>query len=114
MPNTYPNPDIDIQQINTRNTHARNIIAGFASVLPTLADWWQTLTDALTDTATLAAQVTRLSSELERTRFDRANLLAAMRATLAAYADGEADPMWYLRDELDALECPAADSRRRM
>jgi hypothetical protein len=112
MPNTHPNPDFDLQQISTRNTHARNIIAGFSSVLPALADWWQALTDALRDTTTLAAQVTRLSAELERTRLDRANLRAAMRATLAAYADGEPDPLWYLRDELNAPQAPAAASRR--
>ena len=112
MPNTHPNPDFDLQQISTRNTHARNIIAGFSSVLPTLAEWWQALTDALSDTATLAAQVTRLSADLERTRLDRANLRAAMRATLAAHADGEPDPLWYLRDELDAPESASADSRR--
>ena len=112
MPNTHPNPDIDLQQISTRNTHARNIITGFSSVLPTLADWWQALTDALNDTTTLAAQVTRLSAELERTRLDRANLRAAMRATLAAHADGEPDPLWYLRDELNAPQTPAAASRR--
>ena len=52
MPNTHPNPDFDLQQISTRNTHARNIIAGFSSVLPALAEWWQALTDALSDTAT--------------------------------------------------------------
>jgi hypothetical protein len=112
MPNTDPNPDFDLQQISTRNTHARNIIAGFSSVLPALAEWWQALTDALSDTATLAAQVTRLSVDLERTRLDRANLRAAMRATLAAYADGEPDPLWYLRDELNAPQTPAAASRR--
>ena len=112
MPNTNPNPDIDLQQISTRNSHARNIIAGFSSVLPALADWWQALTDALSDTATLAAQVTRLTAELERTRLDRANLRAAMRATLAAYADGEPDHLWYLRDELNAPQTPDAASRR--
>ena len=57
-------------------------------------------------------EVTRLSAELDRTRLDRANLRAAMRATLAAHADGEPDPMWYLRDELDAPESLPADSRR--
>ena len=112
MPNTHTNPDFDLQQISTRNTHARNIVAGFSSVLPALADWWQALNDALSDTATLAAQVTRLSADLERTRLDRANLRAAMRATLAAYADGEPDPLWYLRDELNAPQTPAAASRR--
>ena len=41
MPNTNPKPDIDLQQISTRNTHARHIVAGCASALPTLADMWQ-------------------------------------------------------------------------
>lgn len=50
----------------------------------------------------LDAIITRLVAELEATRLDRANLLAAMRATLAAYADGERDPLFYLRDELNA------------
>jgi hypothetical protein len=112
MSNMNPDPNLDLQQLSTRNTHARNIIAGFSSVLPALADWWQALTDALSDTVALATQVTRLSAELERTRLDRANLRAAMRATLAAYADGEPDPMWYLRDELDPAESVAAASRR--
>jgi hypothetical protein len=31
-----------------------------------------------------------------------ANLLAAARATIAATRDGEADSMYYLREELDA------------
>jgi hypothetical protein len=112
MSNTHPDPRIDIQQIRTRNAHARNIIVGFASVLPALADWWQALTDALADTDTLAALAMRLSAELERARLDRANLRAAMRATLAAHADGEPDPMWYLRDELNAPQAPGAASRR--
>jgi outer membrane murein-binding lipoprotein Lpp len=112
MPNTHPEPITDLQQISTRNTHARHIIAGCASVMPTLADMWQELDDALSDAASLAAQVTRLSAELKRTRLDRANLRAAMRATLAAHADGEPDPMWYLRDELNAPETPSAATRR--
>ena len=35
------------------------------------------------------------------TRLDRANLLAAARATIAAHHDGEPDPLAYLRDELN-------------
>ena len=112
MPDTHPNAHIDLQQISTRNEHARHIVAGCASALPTLADMWQTLNDALTDTAALSAQVTRLSAELERIRLERANLRAAMRAALAAHADSEPDPMWYLRDELDAPESLAPASRR--
>jgi outer membrane murein-binding lipoprotein Lpp len=112
MPNTNPIPDFDLQQISTKNTHARHIVAGCASALPTLADMWQELDDALTDTATLATQLTRLSADLERTRLEAANLRAAMRATLAAYADGESDPLWYLRDELNAPQTSDAASRR--
>ncbi len=112
MPDTHPNPDIDVSQIRTRNTHARHIVVGCASALPSLADMWQALADALADTVNLAAQVTRLLAELDRVRLDRANLRAAMRATLAAHADGEADPLWYLRDELNAAQTRAEGSRR--
>ena len=112
MPNTHSNPDIDLQQISTRNTHAHHIVVGCASALPLLADMWQALDDALSDSVALAAQVARLSAELERARLDRANLRAAMRATLAAHADGEPDPMWYLRDELNAPQTLSAYSRR--
>jgi hypothetical protein len=45
-------------------------------------------------------------------RLDRANLLAAIRATLAADAEGEPDPLGYLRDELDTTGAPAATRRR--
>jgi len=112
MTNTNPNPDINLAQISTRNTHARHIVVGCASALPSLADMWQALDDALSDTVALAAQVTRLSAELDRVRLDRANLRAAMRATLAAHADGEPDPLWYLRDELGAAESAAGAARR--
>jgi outer membrane murein-binding lipoprotein Lpp len=114
MPNTNTSPDFDLQQVSTRNTHARHIVAGCASALPALAGMWQELDGALRDTATLAAQLTRLSADLERTRLDAANLRAAMRATLAASADGESDPLWYLRDELNAPQRPAGASRRPM
>ena len=55
-----------------------------------------------------------LAAELAATRLDRANLIAAMRAALAADADGERDPLSYLRDELDTLralpEMPEGDA----
>jgi hypothetical protein len=37
-----------------------------------------------------------------------ADLLAAARAAVAASEDGESDPLWYVRDELDAQD-PAVD-----
>ena len=72
---------------------------------------WRAVDDALSDAVLLSALVTRLSAELDRVRLDRANLRAAMRATLAAHADGEPDPLWYLRDELDSAESAADASR---
>ena len=113
MPNTVPPASINLQEVTERNDNARHIVAGCTSAMPTLADMWRYLADALNDTVALSAEITRLSAELARTRLDRANLLAAIRAALAAHADGEPDPMAYLRDELDAPESPATDSRRR-
>ena len=60
--------------------------------------------DAVVDVACYDPGTARLSAELAATRMDRANLLAAMRATIAAHADGEADPLYYLRDELNARQ----------
>ena len=113
MPNALPHTNINLQEVSTRNEHARHIVAGFASAMPAIADIWQYLEAALADAVALSAEITRLSAELQNTRLDRANLLAAIRATLAAQADGEPDPLAYLRDELDAPETLSEDSRRR-
>ena len=89
MPNTVPHVNINLQEVSERNDNARHIVAGCASAMPTLADMWRYLQDALNDMVALSAEITRLSAEVEHTRLDRANLLAAMRAALAAHADGE-------------------------
>ena len=112
MPNTVPHTNINLPEVNARSENARHIVAGCESAMPTLADMWRYVQDALNDTVVLSAQITRLSAEVEHSRLDRANLLAAMRAALAAHADGEADPLWYLRDELDTPENPAGAARR--
>jgi hypothetical protein len=111
MPNTVPHININLQEVSARNGNARHIVAGCAAAMPTLTDMWRFLHDALDDTPALAAEITRLSAEIESTRLDRANLRAAMRATLAAHADGEPDPMWYLRDALNAPETAARRQR---
>ena len=110
MPNTVPHVNINLPEVNARNDNARHIIAGCAAATPTLAAMWRYVQDALDDILALVAEIIRLSAEIQHGRLDRANLRAAMRATLAAHADREADPMWYLRDALDAPETP---SRRR-
>jgi hypothetical protein len=113
MTNTPPHVAIDLEEVMTRNDAARHIVAGFSAAMPTLADIWQYLEDAFNDVPALATEITRLSAELSDTRLDRANLLAAARATIAAYHDGEPDPLSYLRDELDARTPHPGDSRRR-
>ena len=104
MTNTRPHSRADIEEIAARNQTARHMIAGFAAEMPVLADFWRHLDTALTDNLALCAELTRLNAELTAARLDVANLLAAIRAALAACADGEADPLYYLRDELAARQ----------
>jgi len=95
----------------TRNDIARDIVAGFAAVTPNLAGVWRYLDTAFADVPAVLAELGRVRAELEAVRLDRANLLAAIRATLAADAESEPDPLGYLRDQLDAPAAPA--TRRR-
>ena len=99
-----PEPAISLQIIYVRNDNARQIIAGFASAMPVASEMWEQVDRALADVPALGAVIGRLAGELADTRMDRANLLAAMQATIAAHADGEPDPLYYLRDELDARQ----------
>jgi hypothetical protein len=100
-------PQISLYEVYARNDVAREVVAGFAGEWPALAVYWQQIETALADVPTLGAVIGRLTAELADTRMDRANLLAAMRATLGAQADGEADPLYYLRDELAARHSAA-------
>jgi hypothetical protein len=111
MPNNSLYVNIDLEEITARNDTAQHIISGFATATPTLGDIWRYLADAFSDVPRLADEIARLATELNKTRLDRANLLAAARATIAAYHEGEADPLAYLRDELNAH---AADAGRQV
>jgi predicted DNA-binding ribbon-helix-helix protein len=107
MTNPHSYYRINLEEIAARNETARHIIAGFSAEMPLLAEFWRNLDTALTDNLELSAEVARLTAEVSSTQLDRANLLAAIRATLAAYTDGEADPLYYIRDELDVRQMPA-------
>jgi hypothetical protein len=91
---------IDLYAVYARHDNACRVVAGFAAATPALAETWQQLGRALDDVPALGAIVARLSAELASADLDRANLLAAIRATIEANADGDADPLAYLRDEL--------------
>jgi len=99
-------PDLvtSLYVIYARNDRARRVIIWARSAMPNASQLWAEADRALADVPALGAVITRLSAELAEIRLDRANLLAAMRATLAAHADGEPDPLYYLRDELDAAQ----------
>ena len=103
-----PDFTASLPAIYARNDHARQVIAGFTAAMPAATELWQQVDTALGDVPALGAVITRLTAELAELRMDRANLLAAMRAAVAAQADGETDPLYYLRDELDARQAGAA------
>jgi len=96
-----PDPRVSLPAIYARNDHARRLIAGFASAMPAASELWEQVDRALAD-------VPALGAELTETRMDRANLLAAMQAAIGAHADGETDPLYYLRDELNARQARSA------
>lgn len=113
MPNSISDINIDLRMVISCNDTARQIITGFSADMPALSEVWHHLQAALADTPVLVTEITALSAALKQTRLDRANLLAAVRATLAAHSEGESDPLWYLRDELDAQDGATPASRRR-
>jgi len=102
----------DRTPITVRNDIARDVIAGFAAVTPTLTGAWRLIDSALADLPAVLADLGRARAKLEAVRLDRANLLAAIRATLSADAEDEPDPLGYLRDEIDSTDAPASTRKR--
>jgi hypothetical protein len=81
-------PDTDLQEVASRHNSATAAMAKLARALDSIP--------------LLSAEITRLRRRLAGALNDLHNLLAAARATLNANADGEQDPLYYLRDELQA------------
>lgn len=102
MTNRTRRTTADLRQVARRNRAARRAVAALKASAPSLDELWQQLDAALADAPGLAAEVSRLRAELAGTRLDRANLVAAARATIGAYREGESDPLCYLRDEMRA------------
>ncbi|HXL89454.1 MAG TPA: hypothetical protein VN969_10850 [Streptosporangiaceae bacterium] len=106
--------DIDLQEVisiydqaTTATRHSR------------LAKTWlhtptgRKIANALNLIPILATQVGRLRERLTRALTDLGNLTAAARATLGAQRDGETDPLYYLRDELQAQGQLPPDEQER-
>lgn len=64
------------------------------------------------ESARYAVENRRLADELAACRESFANLRAAARATLAADADGDPAPLWFLRDEYSAQQNSAPRGER--
>ena len=82
------NPDTNLQEVASRHDTAAAVIDKLGRALDTIP--------------LLSAEIARLRRRLATTLTDLSNLIAAARATLNAHADGEEDPLYYLRDELKA------------
>jgi hypothetical protein len=95
----------DFQEVNTRNHIARIIVAVLTAELPSRRESLRRIAAALADTPSLITEITRA-------RRERANLAAAARATLAAYNEGEPDPLFYVRDELHQDPYQSRQDRR--
>ena len=81
-------PDADLQEATTHHYDALRVI--------------RPITDALSIIPPLCAEIRQLRRRLAATLNDWHDLIAAAKATLGAHADGEPDPFYYLRDELEA------------
>jgi hypothetical protein len=113
VPDSPHNIRIDPQEVRNRNRAAREIVATLSEAMPTIEDLWLRLHAALSDTPVLLSEVNRLVAMLVKVRRDRANLVAAARATLKADRDAEPDALYYLRDELRAQGHLPPDRWRR-
>ena len=82
------NPDTNLQEVASRHDTAAAVIDKLGRALDTIP--------------LLSAEISRQRRRLATTLYDLSNLLAAAKATLSAHADGEDDPLYYLRDELRA------------
>ena len=89
--------DTDLQEVTNRHDTATAVV--------------DVLNRALDTIPLLSAEINRLRRRLATTLGDCNNLLAAARATLGAHADGEEDPLYYLRDELHAQGLLRAEQR---
>lgn len=91
--------DTDLQEVANRHDTATVVVDALGRALDTIP--------------LLSAEIARLRRRLAASLNDFNNLLAATRATLSAHADGDEDPLYYLRDELEAKGLLRAEQRHQ-
>ena len=97
-----PSTIIDPKEVSNRAAIAGQIIDRCSRDFPSLASRWLPVSDSLADIPVLVSEVSELAGSLTAQRRRQANLAAAAKASLAACADQDHDPLGYLRDELAA------------
>jgi hypothetical protein len=98
--NNQPYPDPHQPQTATGNDEILAAIALGLARAQTCGQYYETVPPLIDDLVPLAGKIARLHDTLITERLRSANLLAAIRAALGAAADGEADPLAYLRYEI--------------
>jgi hypothetical protein len=98
-PDNLHHPDSDLQEAAKRHDDA------FAVIRP--------LTDALNVVPAMCSEIRALRRRLSNALIDLSDLIAAGVATIGAHADGEPDPLYYLRDQLQALGYLRQDAEQR-
>jgi hypothetical protein len=91
-PDSTQQPDTDLREATTHHDSALAVIHPIA--------------DALNLIPSLCGEIRHLRRRLASSLHDQQDLVAASQATLGAHADGEPDPLYYLRDQLQALGYP--------
>ena len=97
--NNQPYPDQN-QPETTQGDRVLDSIALELARVHSCAQCHGTVPPLIDNIAQLAGENARLRDALTAERLTSANLLAAIRAALGAAAEGEADPLAYLHDEL--------------
>jgi len=98
--NNQPYPDQNLPEIAAGDDEILAAIALELARVHACAQCHGAVPPLIDNIAQLAGEITRLHDAIAAERLTSANLLAAIRAALGAAADGEADPLAYLRDEL--------------
>lgn len=94
--NTIRHDPIDIQEVRARYANAARYRTRTRPRAKSQTAAWRTAADV----PRLCDEIERLRADLAVIRRNHADLIAAARATLGAAADGEPQPLAYLRDEL--------------
>ncbi|MFC5186043.1 hypothetical protein [Actinomadura harenae] len=105
MPNPPTSTTVNLTEVREKSRIAREIVSYLDDALPSMAELWRRIYAALADTLMLIVEINRLNAANRLLRDDCANLLAAARATLGAADEGtDPDPLYYVRDEVNAQQ----------